>query len=172
MKLVSPTVAEHDALTDLDRLEAVAELLPGAAGSPAALQQFIDHVAHVLQAPCAGISLILNDAGVLLATHGVGGWLAEAGGMPAEWAPCAQVVRHNTPLLIADTHDDPAHTANPLVMVTGVRSYAGVPLHSDGQPVGSLCVLAGEPGAFTAAHLDALAELAPRAVQLLQNVDG
>ncbi|SNY57086.1 GAF domain-containing protein [Paractinoplanes atraurantiacus] len=106
----------------------------------------------MLQAPCAGISLILNDAGILLATHGVQGWLAEAGGMPAEWAPCAQVVRQNAPLLIADTHDDPAHTANPLVTITGVRSYAGVPLHSDGQPVGPLCVLAGRVHRRADAH--------------------
>ncbi len=158
-----------DALLRLDRLTAVAALLPSTEETPAALQQFIDHVAAVLHAPCAGVSLILNDAGILTASHGVGGWLAEAGGMPAQWAPCATVVRHDAPLLITDTYDDPAHTANPLVMVTGVRSYAGVPLHLHGHAVGSLCVLAGQPGMFTDADLDTLIGLAPLAVQLMQD---
>ncbi|MEV0895299.1 GAF domain-containing protein [Actinoplanes sp. NPDC049802] len=161
-----------DALTRPERLEAVARLLPRTAGTPAALQQFIDHVAGVLGAPCAGVSLILANAGVLTATHGVGGWLADAGGMPAEWAPCATVVCRDAPLLVADTHDDPAHIANPLVMITGVRSYAGVPLHLVGQAVGSLCVLSGLPGAFTEAHLDVLVALAPRAVELMRDAMG
>ncbi|MEU4626540.1 GAF domain-containing protein [Actinoplanes sp. NPDC023801] len=162
-----------DALVRPQRLDAVAQLLTGVEGTPPGLQRYIDDVAALLGAPCAGVSLILSDVGVLLATHGVGGWLAEAGGMPVQWAPCATVVRHDMPLLITDTHDDPAHTANPLVMITGVRSYAGVPLHLDGQAVGSLCVLAAEPGRFTHAALDTLISLAPRAVAVLrETVDG
>jgi hypothetical protein len=82
-------------LTRPERLRAVAQLLPRADGTPEALQLFIDRVACVLKAPCAGVSLILNDAGILIAAHGVDGWLAEAGGMPAEWAPCAVVVRYD-----------------------------------------------------------------------------
>lgn len=162
----------RDALTRRERLEAVAQLLPRADGTPPVLQQFIEHVADMLQAPCAGISLILDTAGTLVATHGVGGWLAETGGMPTEWAPCATVIRTNAPLLIADTHDDPAHTTNPLVMTTGVRSYAGVPLHFNGQPVGSLCLLSGQPGVFTAVDLETLSVLAPRAVALLHDAAG
>ncbi|MEV4281531.1 GAF domain-containing protein [Actinoplanes xinjiangensis] len=161
-----------DVLVDPRRLTAVAQLLPRGEDVSPVLQRFIDEVAGLLRAPCAGVSLILDDAGVLLATHGVGGWLAEAGGMPAQWAPCATVVRQDAPLLIVDTHDDPAHTTNPLVMITGVRSYAGVPLHLDGQAVGSLCVLAAEPGRFTHADLDTLISLAPRAVALLQQAAG
>ncbi|BEL06181.1 hypothetical protein Q0Z83_043720 [Actinoplanes sichuanensis] len=166
--VVSSYAPKTDVLTHPDRVEAVGRLLPCGEGTPAALQQFIDHVAELLHAPCAGVSLILTDAGMLVATHGVSGWLAEAGGLPAEWAPCATVVRNDAPLLITDTHDDPAHVTNPLVMITGVRSYAGVPLHSNGQPVGSLCVLSGEPHAFTTADLDVLTGLASRAVELLR----
>ncbi|MEU4779700.1 hypothetical protein [Micromonospora sp. NPDC023633] len=68
----------QDALVRPERLEAVAALLPNAEGAPIALQRFVDRVASALRAPCAGVSLILNDAGILAATHGVGGWLAEA----------------------------------------------------------------------------------------------
>ena len=112
----------------------------------------------------------LNDTGILTATHGMGDWLAEAGGMPAEWAPYASVARQDHPLLIIDTHDDPACTANPLVMITGVRSYAGVPLRFEGQPVDSLCVLATTPGRFTDANLGTLRAMAPQAVSLLHEV--
>ena len=159
--------APTDELLRHDRLRAVGRLMPRSDDTPLELQQFIDHVAARLGAPCAGMSLILNDAGILAATHGVGGWLAEAGGMPAHWAPCATVVRHGAPLLITDTHDDPAHTGNPLVMITGVRGYAGVPLYLDGQAVGALCVLDGRPGTFGTAVLDTLTGLAPQAVALL-----
>jgi GAF domain-containing protein len=154
-------------LTRRERLKAVGALLPCSDTTPAALQQFVDRVAAAVDAPCAALSLILNDTGMLAATHGVDGWLAEAGGMPAQWAPCASVVRQNHPLLINDTHDDPAHTASPLVMITGVRSYAGVPLHFQSQPVGSLCVLASAPGRFTDADLRTLQAMAPQAVRLL-----
>lgn len=164
--------APNDALTRPERLTAVAAVLPPTDAAPPALQQFVNDVAVALGAPCSGVSLILDDAGILIATHGVGGWLAEAGGMPAEWAPCASVVRQDAPLLITDTHDDPAHTANPLVMITGVRSYAGVPLRLNGHAIGSLCVLDAQPGAFTEADLDTLTDLAPRAVQLLQDAAG
>ncbi|MEU4779699.1 GAF domain-containing protein [Micromonospora sp. NPDC023633] len=54
-------------------------------------------------------------------------------------------------------------------MITGVHSYAGVPLHFDGQPVGSLCVLPGEPGRFANADLNTLIDLAPEAVRLLHD---
>lgn len=161
-----------DALTDPERLTAVAAVLPPTDAAPPALQQFVDDVATALGAPCASVSLILDDAGILAATHGVGGWLGDAGGMPAQWAPCATVVRHDAPLLITDTHDDPGHTANPLVMITGVRSYAGVPLHLHGQAIGSLCVLDGQPGTFTDTDLHTLTEMAPRAVRLLQDAAG
>lgn len=163
------TDTSSDPLTQRERLLAVAAVLPQTDGTSPALQQFVDDVAADLDAPCAGVSLILNDAGVLAASHGVGGWLAEAGGMPAEWAPCATVVRHDAPLLVTDTHDDPAHITNPLVTITGVRSYAGVPLHLRGQAIGALCVLDGQPGAFTDADLHKLNDLAARVVQLLQD---
>lgn len=167
--VLAPTFdAPNDVLIDPERLLAVADLLPDTAGTSAALHGFVDLIAAVLRAPCAAVSLILDDAGVLMATHGVGGWLAAAGGMPEQWAPCATVVRHDAPLLIADTYDDSAHTGNPLVMITGVRSYAGVPLHLRGQAVGALCVLSGQPGMFTEADLNALVVLAPRAVELLR----
>ena len=169
MTLVAGTRAPIDELIRPQRLKAVGELLPRTDETPPALQQFIDNVADLLGAPCAAVSLILNDAGVLTASHGVGGWLAEAGGMPEQWAPCATVVRHDAPLLISDTHDDPGHVTNPLVMITGVRSYAGVPLHLHGQAVGSLCVLDGRPHAFTQLDLDTLIGLAPYAVRLLHD---
>ncbi|GIF02540.1 GAF domain-containing protein [Actinoplanes siamensis] len=162
----------QDALTRRERLSAVALLLPREGESPAALQQFVAHVAAVLRAPSAGVSLILSDAGIIPAAHGVGGWLAEAGGMPAEWAPCATVVRGDAPLLITDTYDDPAHVTNPLVTISGVRSYAGAPLRLRGQPVGALWVLSGEPDRHTHDDLDALAGLAPRAVELLRGACG
>jgi hypothetical protein len=118
----------------------------------------------------AAVSLILNDTGLLIAAHGVGGWLAEAGGMPEHGASCATWCAVSPHLLITDTHGDPAHVLNPLVMIT---EYAVTPAcRYYASPVGSLCVLSGEPARFGDSDLHTLLGLAPHAVGLLRDAAG
>jgi diguanylate cyclase (GGDEF)-like protein/PAS domain S-box-containing protein len=84
---------------------------------------------------------------------------------------CAVCIQSETPMLIADARADPRLADNPLV--TGapfIRSYLGVPIHSDeGLLLGALCCIAPEPDAFLAeqiAPLEMLAELAEKAIAL------
>ena len=159
-----------DPLTDLARLHRVAELLDEPtpyAGAEADL--FTSNTAVLLDADTAVINLVLNDAVMIAAAHGLPPLLARTGGVPAEWAPCTTVVRRGRPLLLTDTHTNPEHRRNPAVTVCGIRSYAGVPLRADtGHVIGTLCVTARRPYAFTTDTIDHLTALTPRAMQHLR----
>jgi GAF domain-containing protein len=159
-----------DELADEVRMRAVGKVLAerGERVDPA-LQDYVALVADLLRAPVCVVDLVLDSTVLVVASHGVGGWLAEAGGMPVEWAACSVVVQRRADVLITDTHHDPRHTGNPIVAVSGVRSYAGVPLRSaEGHIVGTLCVLHTMPNAFATTDLHKLAALGTRAELLLR----
>jgi GAF domain-containing protein len=110
-----------------------------------ALRPKLDAVARrsaiLLAAPVALASLILDTAQLVVGSHGVGGWIADVGGTPAEWAICTQVVLTGEHYSIIDNETDPQHADNPILRMTGLRSYLGVPLIVKGQVVGAHCVL-------------------------------
>lgn len=169
--IVDPQLTGEDdclqALADLGRLRAVAAYLDHA--DDAAVQTYVRHVADLLHATSSVIHLIGDSAVLVVASHGLTGWHAAAGGMPAHWAPCHLVVQHQATILITDTHLDPRHTNNPAVSISGLRSYAGVPLRtSEGHIIGTLCVLHEQPHAFDTTDLDTLTALAPQALHLLR----
>ncbi|MEU8662962.1 response regulator [Actinoplanes philippinensis] len=165
---VVPAAGPH--LTSPGRLRAVSRLLdrtdPVAQRMLAALTA---ELAALTGARTAAVTLVLSDAVTYVASVGVPGPLAEAGGLPAEWAPCSLVVDRDEAVLISDTHADPANLRNPVVTQLGVRSYAGVPLRdAAGIPVGTLCVLHELPFAFDEGTLKQLATAAANAELLLQ----
>ncbi|WP_433788518.1 response regulator [Actinoplanes sp. CA-252034] len=157
-------------LTNRGRIRAVGRLLDRT--DPVALRMLsalAAEVAALTGAPTAAVTLVLSDAVAYVASVGVPEPLATAGGVPAEWAPCSMVVGRDEPVLITDTHHDPAHRDNPVVVRLGVRSYAGVPLHdAAGIPVGTLCVLDRVPFAFDEGTLARLATAAAHAELLLR----
>jgi GAF domain-containing protein len=60
-------------------------------------------------------------------------------------------------LVIADTEEYEPFATNPFFMEKGIRCYAGVPLKAtDGQVLGSVCVLDTRPRQFTEQHTDLL----------------
>lgn len=76
-------------------------------------------------------------------------------------AVCAYAITEKTHLVIPDTHEDPRFVDNPNV-VGGlhIRSYAGVNLFVDEQPIGTLCVFNDELQHFSPTNLALLADLA------------
>lgn len=158
-----------DELADAARLRAVAKVMTVRdAHTDATLLDYVRYVADLLQAPICVLSLVLDNTLLFVAAHGMAGMFTDMGGMPVQWSACSLVVQRNADVLITDTHRDPRHTRNPVVTVGHVRSYAGVPVRDpDGHIVATLCVLHHEPDAFTAAELQKLATLAPRAQRLL-----
>ena len=119
------------------------------------------------------VTVILDGAQAFAGSHGLGGWLQQAGGTPVEWALCATTVRTREPLVIPDAAADPLHRTNPLVEKDHLASYAGVPLiTSGGHVVGGLCVIDGAAHAFTDADVAELQVLADALVAEIEQDNG
>ena len=146
---VSP---EHDAahhLVDVQRLLAVSDYLTRPSRT-AALDAFAEQLTRLTGVPAAAITLVLNDSVVVAGSHGMPQWVGESGGVPAEWSPDTIVVAEDVPVLISDSTADEEYATSPLFSVSGVRSYASVPLNSaGGHVVGTLCVMDEKPGTCT-----------------------
>ncbi|BCJ44769.1 hypothetical protein GCM10010168_15820 [Actinoplanes ianthinogenes] len=147
-----PPVAHPDAaahLADVPRLLAVSDFLTRPARA-AGLDAFAERLAVLTGTPTAAVTLMLNDTVVVAGSYGLPTWVREAGGVPAEWSPDAIVVAEDVPVLIADSRESEEYASSPLFAVSGIRSYASVPLHSpEGHIVGTLCVMDEKPGTCT-----------------------
>lgn len=166
-ELLGPPVP-HDSLRDVDRVRATSALLDAYTDRTAErLRGLAAETAEAVGADMAAVNLVLIDAVAVCGAYGLDGWIEEAGGMPAEWAPCTTVVRTGARRLVDDLRDDPAVAGTPLVTVNRALSYAGTPLvDAAGHVVGTLCVFGRRPGAFTAATLDELDARAPEVMKI------
>ncbi|HEV2096689.1 MAG TPA: GAF domain-containing protein, partial [Chthoniobacterales bacterium] len=75
--------------------------------------------------------------------------LAQTQRMPRELSVCGHVVARNDALVVEDLARDRRFANNPLLKERGLRFYAGVPLRSNGLPIGSLCILDTKPRRMT-----------------------
>ena len=73
---------------------------------------------------------------------------------------CHHVVAAGAALAIPDTGADPQWQSVPTVASLDVRAYAGIPLHLEGQTIGSLCVIDRKPRAWTVDEIEVLRQLA------------
>lgn len=163
--------AAQDAVVDAGRLTAVVD----------AAADDVDHVeplvadllaeaAAELDTALGLVNVVLPGVQVLVAAHGLTGWLAEARATPVEWSLCATVVRTGQPYVVGDLGADADTAGNPLHLVDGLRAYAGMPLRGrGGEVLGAFCVLDTRPRTFTARELEVLAELAETASQRVQD---
>jgi GAF domain-containing protein len=127
--------------------------------------------AHRLGTPVSLVSVVLDSSQFVLGSYGLAPWAAEAGGIPAEWALCSHTVLTGAPYRVFDGTTDPEHRDNPLLAVTGVRSYAGVPLRDgDGIVLGAHCVLDLAARTFTDDDVAALEENAGHVMRILAEV--
>lgn len=164
------SVAASDPVHDAARLAEIEELglLSGAADP--ILADVATRAATQLALPVSLVSVVLDEALHVAASHGITGmWLDDAGGHPIEWSFCATSVRTREAFVVEDAPADPVHRTNPLVTQDGVRCYAGVPLISSrGFVLGNLCVVGMEERHFTVEEMDMLRGLALEAVQRIE----
>ncbi|MEU4560296.1 response regulator [Actinoplanes sp. NPDC023936] len=163
--------AGHDAATqlvDVERLLAVSDYLTRPA-QVAALDAFAEELTRLTGVPMAAITLVLNDSVVLAGSHGLPKWVREAGGVPVEWSPDTIVVSEDVPVLISDSSTSgDEYAGTPLFSISGIRSYASVPLNSaEGHVVGTLCVMDDKPGTCTEETVQVLHSQRAPAVSLL-----
>tara|TARA_B100000029_G_scaffold341658_1_gene333985 strand:+ start:41715 stop:44333 length:2619 start_codon:yes stop_codon:yes gene_type:complete len=145
------------------RLAALADLAILDTAPEADFDELAALAADILDMPQAALSLVDKDRQ----------WFKARVALPFEQthrdiAFCNHTVALREPLIVRDATADPRFSANPLVTAQdGIRFYAGAPLfHSNGQCVGSLCVLDSRPrddfGEDKLRILEGLARLASR----------
>ena len=87
-----------------------------------------------------------------------------------DWSFCTHAIKENNPLIIYDAYQDERFINNPLV--TGdpkIRFYAGFPLKdSDGNKLGTLCVIDRKPGNLTPKQFNVMELLSKQIVSFLE----
>src|SRR4051794_38423128 len=88
-------------------------------------------------------ALVLRDVdGDTAAYNGVGAGFS----LPRTYSWCHSMVAGELPPIITDARVVPEASSHAFVAATGIRAYAGVPVHrADGTLYGSLCCLSREP---------------------------
>ena len=164
------TTPTHDALHDAARLQEIADLGLLSSDVDPILQDVAARAAAKLKLPVSLVSVVLDEALHVAASHGITGmWLDEAGGHPVEWSFCATSVRTREAFTVENTTVHPDHRTNPLVTQDGVRCYAGVPLISSrGFVLGNLCVVGMEERTFSEEEMGTLRALGAEAVRRIE----
>jgi CheY-like chemotaxis protein len=149
-----------------ERLAELASLRIMDSDEDAAYDELTRLAAEVCQTPIALISLVDDDRQWFKSKVGL-----QARQTPREHAFCAHAIQDpNNLLIVPDATQDSRFAANPLV--TGaphIRFYAGAPLvTSNGQPLGTLCVIDREPRQLQPGQLEVLQLLASQVIQRLE----
>ncbi|MDP9406719.1 MAG: GAF domain-containing protein [Actinomycetota bacterium] len=156
-----------------ERLTAVARL--GLAGTAAreqvepAVADLLDGLAARTGAETVLVNVLLADTVAVVAARGLDGWIALAGGVPAEWAMCSTTARQAAAYVVDDLAADPAWADTPLVALDGLRAYAGVPLiTSEGSVIGTVCALGTAPRTLDESVIEELALCAGEVLERLE----
>lgn len=107
-------------------------------------------LARVFEVPIALISLVDRDRQFFKSQIGLPENLAKARQTPRSVSICGHVVAKNQIIVVEDLARDRRFANNPLLQEHGIRFYAGAPLLApNGQPIGSLCLMAMKPHRLT-----------------------
>jgi sigma-B regulation protein RsbU (phosphoserine phosphatase) len=132
-------------LGNLDRLDALERSgLMNSAPSPW-LDYLTSRAARQLHTPVAAITLLDDHRQVFASSVGLPYETTET---PVSESFCQFVVAFDEPVVIDDTHTDELVKDHPAT-ASGIRSYLGVPLRSEGEVLGSMCVVDLEPREWT-----------------------
>jgi GAF domain-containing protein len=165
------THCHDDPIVDLNRVTVLAAYDFASPDLRPELDDVARRAAAELGAAAAMITLALPDVALLAGAFGLGGWIAEVGGVPIEWAPCAIAVRTGRGYAVPDADADPEFAANPLVAVDGIKALAGAPVWApDGTVLGACCVADFAPRPFSAEQRLALAGFADEAAALVCSI--
>jgi GAF domain-containing protein len=147
-------------LADPQRLHALAESGLSTNSDPD-MEYFAQRARTLLGVPVALVSLVEADQQVFPGMVGLPEPWASKRCTPLSHSFCQHVVLTAEPLVITDARDEPRVRENLAIPDLGVVAYAGMPLTDvDGQVLGSLCAIDVRARVWTAAELDALADLA------------
>ena len=151
--------APDSVLRDEARLAAVEALKPGPSGDPS-LDRFTELTARMLGSSASTITLLDHDKQIWASQSGLDEPWASAGVTPLEYSYCQFAVTSRQPLRIDDARAHPLVSGSPAIDA-GAIAYMGIPLITpDGQAVGTLCAIDGEPRRWTDQEAELLGDLA------------
>jgi len=117
--------------------------------------------ARILHAPAALVSLVDEDRQFFKSRMGLPEPWASLGETPLSHSFCQHTVASGQPLIIQDAREHPLVFDNLAVAELQVVAYAGIPLiTSDGQVLGSFCVLDDHPRSWSEDEIAILTDLA------------
>lgn len=125
------------------------------------LMRIVKDAAKELKTPIALVTLVMEQVQFFKAHYGLPEELAKARGTAKDISFCQFVVNTENPLELIDAKGM-SGIPQKVVEDYGIRAYLGIPIRSNNQVVGSLCVLDTEPHAFNELeknNLENLAEL-------------
>ena len=163
MKPISTPEQEPDPsrITDPKRLRTLQQT--GLLDAPAeeAFDRATRLATRIVGAPVALVSLVDKTRQFLLSARGVDPAQMAGRETPLSHSFCRHVVERDAPLIVSDARKDPLVSQNGAVKDLGVISYLGVPLRSsEGDVLGSFCVIGHEPRIWSDADHAALRDLA------------
>ena len=162
MTTASPTAPAQDRVLDLDedaRLSALEELRILDTPREERFDRVTRLARRLFGVDVALVTLVDRERQWFKAVSGDGIDVRE---VPRTMSFCDTTVRQDSSLVVEDLSNDDRFRSNPLVTAdSGVRFYAGYPLHAPGgQAVGTLCLLDHEPRGFSDAERETLRDLA------------
>lgn len=155
-------------LDDPKRLAVIDDVVTSRTPDPQ-LDALISGVAAVVGAPLAMVSIVCESMQFFRANVGLQGELAETKSTARDASFCQFVVRDELPLLVSDAPND-ARVPQELVEKYGIRAYVGVPLHYQGQVIGSVCAIDTIPRHFSELQVEAMRSLSGYIGQRLENL--
>ncbi len=157
------------AARDPRRLKAVRE--SGLLDSPpeVSFDRLTRVAARALNAPIALVSIVDEDRQFLKSCVGVAEPWASRREMPLSHSYCQHAVASPEPLVVSDAREHPLLRNSAAIRDIGAIAYAGVPLvGSDGQALGTLCVIDHGRREWSADEVALLGELADAVVQEIE----
>lgn len=155
---------ETERLAALDHLGAVRPEVDSV------LQQLVDDVREVFGTDLCMVNLVLSDVQYFRAWSGeLPGDLDEARQAPLEHSTCQHVVKTQEPLIVEDLLVTEKFKYQYFCAEYGLRFYAGTPLvTSEGQVIGTLCLLYAQPKEITEEQMTLLGAFAKVVVGRLE----
>jgi predicted PurR-regulated permease PerM len=106
-------------------------------------------VARIFEVPIALISFIDRDRQWFKSAVGLPEDLDGARQTSRELSICGHLIANNESMIVEDLARDRRFANNALIKERGLRFYAGVPIRSNGLPIGTLCILDTRPRRLT-----------------------
>jgi hypothetical protein len=153
--------AVHRAVTDASRLAALhaANLLD--TPPEERFEALTQLASRVLHAPVALVSLVDKDRQFFKSCLGLPEPYASERETPLSHSFCQHAIAARKPLIVEDARKHPFLHDNDAIRDLGVIAYAGIPLHSsDGQALGTLCVIDHKPRKWTTDEIELLTSIA------------